>query len=150
MSSALSSLVLYSLSKMSAPLLSSRYRVPFSTLRLLMSFSMLYCTLRISSNFSFISFTTWKWSNTCTAFGQFSYTDDMKADDRSVAIYLILTPFRFTRFQKPFKASALFPSPTYRIWPFFRSTTIVLYTCPFLTANSSMPILSTPSREGGA
>ena len=105
--------VLYSLSKISAPLLNNRYRVPFNTLRLLMSFSMWYCTLRISSSFSFISFTTWKWSNTCTAFGQFSYTEEMKAAERSVAIYLMPTPFLLIRFQKPSRASAPLPLPVY-------------------------------------
>ena len=58
-----------------------------------MSFSMLYCALRISSNFSFISLTTWKWSKTCTALGQFSSTEEMKAAERSVAIYLMSSFF---------------------------------------------------------
>ena len=149
MARALSSLVLYCLSKMSAPLPNSRYLVPLSTFRLFRSFSMLYALRLMSSSFSFISLTTWKWSNTSVASGQFSMTDAMNAVDRSVATCFILTPLRLIFFQNPVRASVPLPSPTYNILPLSRSTTMVLYTCPLRTANSSMPIFSTPSREGG-
>lgn len=46
----------------------------------------------ILSMASFMSLTTWKWSNTCTATGACSITEAIKALDKSVAICSITTP----------------------------------------------------------
>ena len=81
------------------------------------------------------------------ASGTFSRTDFAKAEDISVATYRMLTPSFLTRFQNSSSASAPLPSPACKILTEIRSTTMVLYTCPLLTANSSIPMLSIPLRD---
>ena len=75
-------------------------------------------------NFSFISFYHGN-GRTHAAFGQFS--NDMKPMTGLLGDILDINAFSVLPVSKPFKAS-LFSSPTYRIWPFFRSTIVL---CPF-------------------
>lgn len=91
----------------------------------------------------------WDASGSSVPLGQFSSTETMRAADKSVATCLILSPLRLTFLQNPLKASVPLLSPTCITLSLSRSTTMVLYTCPFLTANSSMPMFSTPSSEVG-
>lgn len=76
-----------------------------------------------------------------------SYAIAVKADNDATCF--IFMSLRLTFLQNLVRASAPLPSPTYNTLPLSRSTTMVLYTWPFLTANSSMPMFSTPSSEGG-